>query len=97
VTFVENLPHGLTLHFVTDANASIAEYALRHIDLNVRMRCVEQWRAERSVEVTLVQAVLEGIAVEGLISSFSQPIAGMILSEHSQKHSSLILERGGVG
>jgi hypothetical protein len=83
VTFVEDLPNELTLHFVTDAHASIAEDALRHIDVNVRMRSVEQVRSLLAVEITLVETVLEGIAVERLIDSFSQAVAGMILSEHS--------------
>jgi hypothetical protein len=68
VTAIKYLPHKLTLNFFADAYAAIASNAFGHVDVNVRMRVVNEVWFIRPFEITFAQTIPQRLVVKGLFS-----------------------------
>ena len=68
VTAIKYLPHKLPLNFFADPYTAVASNAFGHVDVNVRMRVVNEVWFIRSVEITFAQTISQRLVVKGLVS-----------------------------
>lgn len=90
---IENLPNELTLYLIAEPHTAITVNALRHVDVDIRMRVVDERRFTYSPEVAFFQSVLDCVTMKGFIRRFPKSMRRMILGQHFQYHAPLMLEQ----
>src|SRR6185503_20823181 len=93
VATVPYLPHELALHFVAYANAAIAIDTLRHIDMDIRVRIIEQRRMARSAAFGF-ESVVSKIAMKLLIGETSNHITRVLARKKPEQRSPQIFKLG---
>jgi hypothetical protein len=89
---VNDLPYKLTLKFVANPHTAVAENALRHIDVNVWVRIIEQFGVMATIEVCFTQAILQRKTMKIFTRKPTKCVRRMVPGKHAQQHRAFMLE-----